>query len=124
MIDKRHPCPGASGGIWHRLLNADLGHEYMIFSGGAMEMVGCARCCCTINARAEKLQNKCIGRPTSASQAQWWNQMVATGRHRNTGDNIGDPVRLNVFLRMIADDQTNYLADEFAEEQDAGDVLG
>ena len=97
-----------------------LGHDYVIWSEGALETVfGCSKCCSTAHLAARGLRDPCPGQPTSSSQRSWWKRMCETGFHRHRGERVGRPRPLSQYLREETEKQAAYLDESSGCDADA-----
>ena len=109
MADQRRAC----NNVWKKLLDDDLGHDYVTFPDAGMMLVGCSLCASFVQTgpKHTHLMKECPKQPASTQAADRWDKMCKTGRHFRTHAVIGEPAPWSKALKQ-AEDQAQYWEDE------------
>ena len=116
--DLNKPCEN----VWKKLVDEELGHEYITFPGACILLVGCQACASFVQTGPQhtNLRRQCPRHPASIQAADRWAKMCKIGRHFKTKAVIGEPMPWSRALQQ-AEEQSHFW--EAAEEEAGDDTL-
>ena len=94
------PCSGPEH-LWNQILENKMGHTFVVFDEGPLEVVGCSTCGCNTMVKMLGLCQPCLGKPSSHSQLNWWRRLT-TGWHPHTKEWIGAGKALLPYVRLMS----------------------